>query len=130
MNTVPARTVRVEVLARRNCPNRGIAITLAERAVRETGIPARIEVVDMTTESQAQRRRFLGSPTVRVDGRDVEPGSNGRTGFTLACRVYRTERGLAGWPDERWVREALLLAAAQSTSNGDASSARSSATSP
>jgi len=130
VNTVPARTVRVEVLARRNCPNRGIAITLAERAVRETGVPARIEVVDMSTESQAQRRRFLGSPTVRVDGRDVEPGSNGRTGFTLACRVYRTERGLAGWPDERWVREALLLAAAQSTSNGDASSSRSSATSP
>jgi len=130
VNTVPARTVRVEVLARRNCPNRGIAITLAERAVRETGIPARIEVVDMTTESQAQRRRFLGSPTVRVDGRDVEPGANGRAGFTLACRVYRTERGLAGWPDERWVREALLLAAAQSTSNGDASSSRSSATSP
>ncbi len=130
MNTVPARTVRVEVLARRDCPNRGIAITLAERAVRETGIPARIEVVDMTTDSQAQRRRFLGSPTVRVDGRDVEPGANGRTGFTLACRVYRTERGLTGWPDDRWVREALLLAAAQSTSNGDASSSRSSATSP
>ena len=130
MSTVPARTVRVEVLARRDCPNRSIAITLVERAVRETGILARIEVVDMSTESQAQRRRFLGSPTVRVDGRDVEPGANGRQGFTLACRVYRTQRGLTGWPDERWVREALLLAAAQSTSNGDASSARSSATSP
>ena len=130
MSTVPPRTVGVEVLARRDCPNRGIAISLVERVVKETGIPARIEVVDMSTESQAQRRRFLGSPTVRVDGRDVESGSNGRTGFTLACRVYRTERGLAGWPDERWVREALLLAAAQSTSNGDASSSRSSATSP
>ena len=129
MSTVPPRTVRVEVLARRDCPNRGIAITLVERVVGETGVPARIEVVDMSTESQAQRRRFLGSPTVRVDGRDVEPGSNGLSGFTLACRVYRTERGLAGWPDERWVREALLLAAAQSTSNGDASSSRSSATS-
>ncbi len=130
MSTVPARTVRVEILARQDCPNRGIAITLVERAVRETGILARIEVVDMSTESQAQRRRFLGSPTVRVDGRDVEPGANGRGGFTLACRVYRTERGLAGWPEERWVREALLLASAQSTANGDASSARSSATSP
>lgn len=127
---MPARTVRVEVLARRDCPNRGIAITLVERVVRETGVPARIELVDMTTESQARRRRFLGSPTVRVDGRDVEPGSNGRTGFTLACRVYRTTRGLAGWPDERWIREALLLAAAQSTLNGDALSSRSSATNP
>ncbi len=130
MSTVPARTVRVEVLARRDCPNRGIAITLAERAVRETGTLARVEVIDMTTESQARRRRFLGSPTVRVDGRDVEHGANGRTDFTLACRVYRTELGLTGWPDERWVRESLLLAAAQSTANGDATSSRSSATSP
>jgi len=130
VSTVPPRTVRVEILARQDCPNRGIAISLVERVAEETGVPARIEVVDMTTESQAQRRRFLGSPTVRVDGRDVEPGSGGRAGFTLACRVYRTERGLAGWPEERWVRKALLLAAAQSTSNGDASSATSSATSP
>jgi len=49
----------------------------------------------------------------------------------LADRVYRTDRGLAGWPDAEWVREALLLAVAQTTTNGNQdSSPRSSATSP
>lgn len=96
-----------------------MAVAVVERVLAETGIPSHVEVVELTSESDAAARRFLGSPTVRVDGRDVEPGSSRRTDFTLADRVYRGERGLQGWPDERLVREALLLAAARSTRNGD-----------
>ena len=108
-----------------------MAIAVVERVVEETGVPARIEVVDMTSEAQAQQRRFLGSPTVRVEGRDVDQRLNGPNEFTLGDRVYRTDRGLAGWPDAQWVREALLLAVAQTTTNGNyGSSSRSSATSP
>jgi hypothetical protein len=45
---------------------------------------------------------------VRIDGRDVEPGADQRHEFTFACRVYQTEEGIAGTPDEAWVRAALL----------------------
>lgn len=55
----------------------------------------------------AKRLRFLGSPTIRVDGRDIEPGADERIEYVLACRVYRTEHGAAGVPDERWLRDAL-----------------------
>ncbi|HEV8650098.1 MAG TPA: hypothetical protein VG276_11990 [Actinomycetes bacterium] len=34
--------------------------------------------------------------------------------YTLACRLYRLEHHLAGQPQERWVREALLRAAGRS----------------
>jgi hypothetical protein len=60
----------------------------------------------------AAQLRFLGSPTVRVDGRDVEPGAEERRDFVFSCRVYRTERSFSGQPDPRWVREALSVAAA------------------
>jgi hypothetical protein len=53
------------------------------------------------------RLRFLGSPTVRVDGRDVEPGADERDEFALACRVYRTQDGLRGQPDPEWITAAL-----------------------
>jgi hypothetical protein len=96
-----------------------MAIAVVERVVQETGVPAEVEVTDVTTQAQAQERRLLGSPTVLVDGRDVDPSPNGRSEFTLEDRVYRTDRGLAGWPDAQWVREALLRAVAQTTSNGD-----------
>lgn len=56
------------------------------------------------------RLRFLGSPTVRVEGRDVEPGAEVRTDFALSCRVFRTEGGAAGQPNPRWIREAPLEA--------------------
>ena len=131
MSTVSDGSVWIEILAREDCPSRGMAIAVVERVVAETGVPARIEVVDMTSEAQARERRLPGSPTVRVEGRDVDQRLNGRTEFTLADRVYRTDRGLAGWPDEAWVREALLRAVAQTTTNGiHDSTSRSSATSP
>jgi len=59
----------------------------------------------------AERARFPGSPTVRVDGRDVEPGSEPPAEYAPACRLYRLEHHFAGQPDERWIREALLRAA-------------------
>jgi hypothetical protein len=53
----------------------------------------------------------FSSPTIRVDDVDVEPGAEERRDFALSCRIYRSERGVAGRPDERWVREALAEAA-------------------
>ena len=106
-----------------------MTISLVDRVLETTGVPAKVEVVDMVTKSQAERRRFLGSPSVRVDGVDVEPGSNGRSGYTLLARVYRTEQGLQGWPDEHWIQDAIALAAGQSL-GGVGVSSRSSATSP
>ena len=55
----------------------------------------------------AERLRFLGSPSVRVNGHDVEPGADERTTFMFACRLYRTPEGLAGQPASEWVRAAL-----------------------
>jgi len=124
-------SVRIEILARADCDSRGMAISVVERAVEEIGVPAEVEVIEVKTLAQARKLQFVGSPTVRVGGRDVDRQPNGPADVSLGDRVYRTERGLAGWPDEQWVRAAILLAAAETTTNGNHdSSTRSSATSP
>lgn len=129
MDILARPPVRIEILARRDCPNRGMARIVVDRAIVESGVSVELETVDVKSEAQAKKRRFLGSPSVRVDGLDVEPGSNGRTDFTLSDRLYRCGLGgLQGWPDERWIRSALLVASAQ-LSPGDGPE-RSSATSP
>jgi hypothetical protein len=102
-----ARAPRVEILYFEECPNYEQACVLVEEAATELGLEAMIELVNVQDADAAVRRRFLGSPTVRVDGRDVEPGAEERTQFTLACRVYRTEKGLARQPDVQWIRTAL-----------------------
>jgi hypothetical protein len=64
-------------------------------------------VLRRITEHDVERERFLGSPTLRVDGVDVEPGAGDRTDFGLKCRVYRTAEGLSGCPADEWVLAAL-----------------------
>jgi hypothetical protein len=110
-------SVQIEILAREDCPNRGMALVVVERVVGETGIPAEIEVVDLS-DDDAEEYRVLGSPTVLVDGRDVDPQPTAHADFSVDDRIYRTERGPCGWPDAEWIRNALLRAVAQTTSNG------------
>lgn len=105
------RRPRVEILYFEDCPNHEEARALVERVAAELRVEPEIHVVEVPDADAAVKRRFLGSPTVRVDGRDVEPGADGRREFVLSCRVYRRERGFSGQPEERWIREALAEAA-------------------
>ena len=98
---------RVEILYFDGCPNHESARALVERVAAELRVEPAIELVEVVDPVAAADLRFLGSPTIRVDGRDVEPGADERHEFVLACRVYRSEHGLAGQPDEAWIREAL-----------------------
>ena len=116
MTTGSNGSVQIEILAREDCPNRGMAITV-ERVVDETGVPVQIEIVDVTSDEEAAEYRVLGSPTVLVDGRDVDPEPL-YDEFSADDRLYRTPRGPCGWPEAEWIRDALLRAVAQTTSNG------------
>jgi hypothetical protein len=98
----------VEILYFDGCPNHEAALALVEKVAAQLGLDADVRLIRVADAEAAARLRFLGSPTIRVGGRDVEPGAAGRTDFVLSCRVYRTEGGFAGQPDERWIRAALL----------------------
>jgi hypothetical protein len=110
----PARRPVIEVLHVADCPNYPAVLALVERVRAKLGIDAELRTTLIADQAAAQRARFPGSPTVRVDGRDIEPGSEPAAEYTVACRLYRHEHRLAGQPEERWVREALLRAAGRS----------------
>ena len=83
----------------------------------EAGLdPDSVEVIEIDTDEQARGREFVGSPTIRVDGRDVQPpGEDEIAG--LACRVYRRRDGrISPLPDPQDVREALARARADAGS--------------
>ena len=102
---------RVEILYFDGCPNHEPALAVVERVDRELGTNADVRLVNVPDHATAERVRFLGSPTVRVDGVDVDPHAEQRTEYALSCRVFTTEHGPAGQPDERWIRDALAKAA-------------------
>jgi hypothetical protein len=98
----------IEVLTFEGCPHAQPALALAERVVAELGLGSTVQRVDVPDLETAETHRFLGSPTTRVNGRDIEPGADARSEFVLSCRVYKTDGAFKGEPDERWLRDALI----------------------
>ena len=105
------RRPAIEVLYVQDCPHYRGTMALVEQVSAELGIDAELRTSLIVDQAAADQARFPGSPTVRVDGRDVEPGSEPVTEYVLGCRLYRLEHRFAGQPEERWVREALVHAA-------------------
>ena len=75
--------------------------------VSEQNLEAEIELVRVASKEQAVAQRFFGSPTVQINGIDIE-GLNTRTREPdLCCRLYNEGGALRGWPSREMVREAL-----------------------
>jgi hypothetical protein len=104
----------VEVLYVRDCPHYPATLALVERVRAELGIDTELRTSLILDQAAAEQARFPGSPTVWVDGRDVEPGSEPASEYLVGCRLYRLEHHFAGQPEERWIRQALLRAAGRS----------------
>ena len=73
----------------------------------ERGSSAPIIDINASDSDLAQRLRFPGSPTIRVDGLDVEPGFADPDDYTPRCRIYFTGRGMSGIPERSWIDIAL-----------------------
>jgi hypothetical protein len=101
----------VEILAFQGCPNVGPTRALVERIARELALDPVLEMIDVPDAEAATRLRFLGSPSVRVNGVDEEPGADGCHEYVFSCRVYRAQDGYAGRPSEEWLRTAFERAA-------------------
>jgi hypothetical protein len=95
----------VELLYFDGCPSYERLLPTVERLAAEKG--AELELRQVATPSAAERKRFLGSPTVRVDGADIDPTAAERHDFGLKCRIYRSGNGVSALPPEHWIRAAL-----------------------
>ncbi len=102
--------MRVQLLYFDGCPNWEVAQARLRDALVAVGIAELVELVEVTTEEQAERLGFHGSPTVMVDGRDLFPQPD--AGFGLMCRVYSTPEGLGGAPTMEQLVAALAGIAA------------------
>jgi hypothetical protein len=107
------RRPQVEVLFTPDCPNRDAAIALAQRVCEQLGRHAEIRVVQVPDQAAAEQARLLGSPSIRVDGRDIEPGAERNLELVYGCRLYQGAYSLHGLPEEGWLRQALANPEAQ-----------------
>jgi hypothetical protein len=101
---------RVELLFWDGCPSHPQALADLRDAMSELGLnPEAIVVREVDTDEGADEERFVGSPTIRIDGTDVQdPGDEP---VALTCRVYHRRDGrISPVPDPADVRDALQTA--------------------
>ena len=91
------------------CPAIEATIEKARRAIAAAKVDADLRVVVVSTDEEAERLRFLGSPTVRVDGVDVEASARERVDYGLQCRLYSVDgRPACIPPPADWITSVLL----------------------
>ena len=100
--------MRIELLYFDGCPSQEAFLPRLRELLAEAGLGEdELELRRVETVEEAEAERFLGSPTLRVEGHDVEPGAASRSDFGMKCRIYRSPSGVSSTPPEDWVADAL-----------------------
>jgi hypothetical protein len=101
--------MKIEILYIADCPSHAGAVKLVKDALAAEGLPAEIDEVLVKNERMAKQLEFSGSPTIRINGRDVA-GEQRASHFGLGCRLYPapgSTPGLVGLPPAEMVRRAV-----------------------
>lgn len=101
--------MKVELLWFSGCPNWQETDARLREALTFAGVAADVLMVEVTTDEDARRLTFRGSPTVLIDGTD--PFAQDFDPVGLSCRVYRTPDGLRGAPTVEQLVDVLRGAA-------------------
>ena len=102
--------MQVTFLYFEDCPSHAEALARLRRVMAEEGVAAEIEIVRVETDEAARRWQFPGSPTIRINGQDIDPVPTDAY-FGLSCRAYHLEDGrISPLPSVDMIRRAVKQA--------------------
>jgi hypothetical protein len=99
--------MKVEILYFSGCPNHVPAVARVREVLQQEGTSADMVEVEVKDAAAAKQVGFLGSPSVRVDGQDVERAARAIRVFGMMCRTYIDGGQRAGLPPREWIRSAV-----------------------
>jgi hypothetical protein len=101
--------MKVSILYFEGCPNHVPAMEMVQQVLTRERIEAQIVPLDVPDVETAKKLRFLGSPSIRVNGVDIEPSRQDDPPF-FGCRTYTVQGKTVGVPPEEWISEAVRAA--------------------
>jgi hypothetical protein len=110
--------MKVELFVANACPHREKAMQIVADALAERGRTEQPEVVMVGDYEDAKAKRCFGSPTIRVNGMDVEYGDREPEEFTAGCRYYNTPDGWQPLPRKELVVRGIDTALRREQSAG------------
>ncbi len=103
-------SMKIDFLYYEDCPSHEQTLARLKQVMAEEGVDAPIAIHKMETEAQARAWHFVGSPTILIDGQDIDPPPPDAPA-ALTCRVYRWDDGrISPLPSPEMIRRALRKA--------------------
>jgi hypothetical protein len=99
--------MKIEVLFFDGCPHYRPAVNLVLDVLKEEQISAQVVEVNVANPETAEATAFLGSPSIRVEGLDVEPEARAVREYGISCRTYMTNGRIEGLPSRQLIRSAI-----------------------
>ena len=98
-----SQEIKLELLYFDGCPSWKKALENLQTALDIVGIKSDVNLIHIETQEEAVKHKFTGSPTIRLNGKDIFP--TGLTDYALGCRVYPSSEGYIGWPTKDMLLE-------------------------
>src|SRR5260370_6120391 len=108
--------MKIEVLYIDGCPHFPATVDAVKKCLGQLGLTCPITEMSVADRNTAVHIGFLGSPTVRINGLDIEPAARQSTAFWMLCRTYE---GSGGVPFEDLIRSAITKAAHRDVRTGE-----------
>lgn len=99
--------MKIQFLYFEGCPSYQHALENLNAVLSEQGMNANVEMVHVTSPAEAEQFNFLGSPTIQINGIDLEGTDAIKSGVGYGCRMYRNGDQMRGWPSKEHIRTAL-----------------------
>lgn len=99
--------MKIEILYIPNCPTHALARKRLTEVLAGEKIEVGLDEVLISSAAMAHTLKFPGSPTIRIDGTDIECQSEHSMAFGLMCRLYTDEGGA---PSHQRLRDAIRKA--------------------
>ena len=102
--------MKIELLYFEGCPNHEIALSNLKESLDDTDIKAEIIIIDVESPEDAIKYRFLGSPSIRINNKDLEVIEDGSTEYSMRCRRYKNGDTMEGFPSKELIKANLTKA--------------------
>ena len=96
---------KIELLYFNDCPSWKNTLDDLKAILKDLDLNISVSLVNVETYNDALKFKFTGSPTIRVNNKDIFPTN--QTNFALGCRIYQTAQGYQGSPTKEMIAEKI-----------------------
>ncbi len=100
------RKVKVDILFWEGCPSYPKVIDRVKKVLEDLGLDYEIEFIRVESEEDAEKLKFPGSPTIRINGEDIQK-ETANPPYSLSCRLYVIDGKYLPAPTEDYIRRRI-----------------------